>query len=96
MIVDSIDSPSDSEEYPNAYIRGHNGLKDEVMRIENISIGNLTYVGEWHSHPSNDTRPSGDDLILLKSISEFTYSQGNPGCMMILGERNYSIHLGCR
>ena len=95
-IVDSIDSPSDSEEYSNAYIRGHNGLKDEVMRIENISIGNLTYVGEWHSHPSNDTHPSGDDLILLKSISEFTYSQGNPGCMMILGERNYSIHLGCR
>lgn len=40
-IVDAIDSPSDSKEYPDAYIRGSNGLYEKVCKIENITIGNL-------------------------------------------------------
>lgn len=91
-IVDSIDSPSDSEEYPNAYIRGCKGLGDNISRIENITIGNLTYVGEWHSHPTVSTQPSKDDLFLLSSIKNYTSSHGNPGCMLIVGKGNYSLY----
>ena len=43
-------------------------------RIENITIGNLTYVGEWHSHPTVSTQPSKDDLFLLSSIKNYTSS----------------------
>lgn len=92
-IVDIIDSPSDSEEYPNAYVRGHNGLLKQIERLEEITIGNLTYIGEWHSHPTASTQPSKYDLILLKSISDYTLAQGNPGCMLIVGDSNFSVYL---
>lgn len=93
-IVDSIDSPPDSEEYPCAYIRGCNGLFENVSKIEDVTVGNLTYVGEWHSHPTTSTQPSRDDVVLLKSITDYTRAHGNPGCMMIVGEQNYSLYLG--
>ena len=92
-IVDTIDSPSDSEEYPNAYVRGHNGLLKQIEQLEEITIGNLTYVGEWHSHPTASTQPSKYDLMLLKSISDYTLTQGNPGSMLIVGDSNYSVYL---
>lgn len=92
-IVDSIDSPSDSQEYPYAYVRGSNGLLEKIRCIEEVTAGNLTYIGEWHSHPNNLTRPSNDDLILLDSISHHTFINGTPGCMLIVGEDRYSIYL---
>ena len=92
-IVDAIASPSDSQEYPNAYIRGSKGLYEKVCKLENITIGNLTYIGEWHSHPDNSTSPSFDDKKLLRSIAEYAFSRSSPGCMMIVGEDHYSIYL---
>lgn len=97
-IVDAIDSPSDSQEYPNAYIRGSNNLPQQVESIRESTIDNLTYIGEWHSHPTNCTRPSSDDQILLKSISNYMITQSSPACMMIVGESQFSIYIddsGC-
>ena len=90
-IVDTIDSPSDSLEYPCAYIRGSNGLYEKICEIERITVGNLTYIGEWHSHPTDSTIPSNDDRKLLHAIAEYTFTQSSPGCMMIIGESHYSI-----
>lgn len=92
-VVDAIDSPSDSLEYPNAYIRGKNGLLEKINRVENVTIGNLTYIGEWHSHPTNSVTPSSNDKILLESIAEYTFTQSSPGCMMIVGEQQFSVYL---
>ena len=92
-IVDSLDSPKDSKEYPFAYIRGHEGLLSKIRDIENLTVGNLTYVGEWHSHPSNSTFPSDDDNILLNYISQYMFKQGCPGCMLIAGDSQYSVYL---
>ena len=79
-VVDAVDSPSDSLEYPNAYIRGKNGLLEKINRIEGVTIGNLTYIGEWHSHPANSVTPSSDE-------------QSSPGCMMIVGETQVGAYL---
>lgn len=92
-VVDAIDSPSDSLEYPCAYIRGKNGLLEKVNRIEDITIGNLTYIGEWHSHPTNSVSPSSDDITLLTSIAAYTFTQSSPGCMMIVGETQIAGYL---
>ncbi len=92
-IVDSIDSPPDSQEYPSSYIRGSNGLQSSITEIEDITIGNLCYVGEWHSHPTMSTEPSHDDGILLRAISDYAYIRGNPGVMVIVGDQNYSIFI---
>lgn len=92
-IVDAIDSPSDSQEYPSAYIRGSNGLYEKICEIEKITVGNLTYIGEWHSHPTDSTNPSNDDRKLLHAIAEHTFTQSSPGCMMIIGDSHFSIYL---
>ena len=42
-IVDAIDSPSDSKEYPDAYIRGSNGLYEKVCKIENAVNKGVTH-----------------------------------------------------
>ena len=92
-IVDSIISPPDSLEYPYAYIRGCDGLLDRISKIDETTIGNLVYIGEWHSHPTASTQASKDDLILLASIKEYTRLYGTPGVMLILGEEKYSLYI---
>lgn len=92
-IVDSIISPPDSLEYPNAYIRGCDGLLDRISKIDETTIGNLVYIGEWHSHPTASTQASKDDLILLASIKEYTRLYGIPGVMLIVGEEKYSLYI---
>lgn len=92
-IVDILIAPPDSKEYPTAFIRGNKGLKNQIQHIEKVSMGNLYYIGEWHSHPNNNTNASVDDGTLLKSIAEFTNAECNPGVMIIVGEDNFQIYM---
>lgn len=92
-IVDAVASPLDSLEYPHAYIRGSNGLFEKICEIEDATVGNLSYIGEWHSHPTNSTSPSNDDKTLLQAIADYSFTRGAPGCMMIIGENHYSVYL---
>jgi len=92
-IVDLIPSPDDSIESPNSYIRGSNGLQKRVCEIEEITAGNLVYIGEWHSHPNNATEQSSDDKALMRSIVDYNAAQSSPGCMVIVGETHFSVYL---
>lgn len=92
-IVDILKAPADSKEYPTAFIRGSKGLKKQIQHIENVSMGNLYYIGEWHSHPNNNTNASEADKELFKSISEFTNKECNPGIMVIVGEDNFQVYI---
>lgn len=92
-VVDSIPSPDDSVEYPDAYIRGSKGLLDNIQKIEEITVGNLGYIGEWHSHPTDVTDRSTDDMKLLTSISRHNAYEGIPGVMIIVGESHISVYI---
>ena len=92
-VVDILMAPVDSKEYPTAFIRGSKGLKKQIQHIEKFSVGNLYYIGEWHSHPNNNTNASTDDNVLLKSISEFTNVECNPGVMIIVGEDHFQVYM---
>lgn len=92
-VVDQIASPDDSIEYPCAFIRGSSGLKAKMDKIQQITKGNLCYIGEWHSHTSNNTNQSTLDKKLLKTVSEFCIYDGAPGCMIIAGENHISVYL---
>ena len=62
-VVSMLPSPTDSQEWPTSYIRGSQDLTDTIQRISIITDANLSYVGEWHSHPEGcDCSPSIDDL----------------------------------
>lgn len=92
-IVYQVRAPEDSISSPTSFIRGCANLPDRLRSIRKITLDNLTYIGEWHSHPSGNTQKSADDLKLHEAI--VCYNRGNclPGCMMILGSNNFSIFI---
>jgi len=92
-VVDFISSPEDSIESPRSYIRGSKGLLGRIRAIEDITAGNLGYVGEWHSHPNDCTGQSQDDKMLMQSIIEYNMTQSCPGCMVIVGETHFTVYL---
>ena len=93
-VVDVLPSPPDSEEWPNAYIRGSSGLKRNVDRIEDSSGGILHYLGEWHSHPNgSSTCPSEDDMELFSWLSDKMTKDGLPPLVAIAGDKNLSLFI---
>jgi len=94
-VVDSILSPADSLEWPTSYIRGSEGLAQQVERIRDMTARNLEYVGEWHSHPFGCSASlSEDDKKALARLQETMGDQGLPGLMLIVGnagERSWNI-----
>ncbi|SMD36048.1 JAB domain-containing protein [Reichenbachiella faecimaris] len=93
-IIDTIPSPSDSREYPNAYYRGIKGIHEKLENIYNWTYGNITYIGEWHSHPVGcSLNMSDDDKTLFKWIEEHMSPLGYPPLMIILGDNaDFKIH----
>jgi len=88
-IVETIPSPPDSEEWPTVYIRGCKGLKQEREKILRKTNSGLDYIGELHSHPDRvSTKPSEDDFLVFKWLSEFMDKDGLPTVIIIVGRNN--------
>jgi hypothetical protein len=82
-----IPSPSDSMEWPNAYIRGIHGLFERVEAANNLTGGSLSYVGEWHSHPDGaGSSPSPADEKGLAGIADQMAMEGLPALVLIQSE----------
>ena len=96
-ITSTIYSPSDSVERKTLYIRGIQGVQEELHKIEKITNHNLLYLGEWHTHPDNHhVNRSSDDNILFQELVAESKFRGNPALMLILGDHahDYAIYLG--
>jgi integrative and conjugative element protein (TIGR02256 family) len=86
-IVDLVESPPDSEEWPTSYIRGCAGLQQKVHEAETQTLDQIGYVGEWHSHPKGAAvRPSIDDLKAYGWLSERMLAESLPAIMLIIGD----------
>lgn len=92
-IVYQVKAPEDSISSPTSFIRGCANLPDCLKYIYQTTLDNLTYIGEWHSHPSDDTRKSMDDMKLHEAIIDYNRENCLPGCMMILGTNSLSIFI---
>jgi hypothetical protein len=85
-IVLASSSPPDSMVWPNAYIRGVNGLKKFVSEVSDLTAGQLHYVGEWHSHPKGcSSNPSETDKEALRILKGVMGREGLPAIAFILG-----------
>ncbi|AMV19633.1 Mov34/MPN/PAD-1 family protein [Planctomyces sp. SH-PL14] len=90
-VVDTIPSPPDSEEWPTLYIRGMKGLKFQVDKVQEMTGGQIEYVGEWHSHPAGcPCLPSDDDLKVFSWLTENMDVAGLPALMGIAGDHGYT------
>ena len=86
-IADALPSPPDSQERATSYIRGVQGLEEEVSSIIAITGDMLGYVGEWHSHPAGSSaNPSDRDKRLLNWVCEGMRVHGHPGLILIVGD----------
>ena len=86
-VMDTISSPLDSQERTTLYIRGVEGLHKRLEGAQKRTLGQLEYVGEWHSHPDGCAcMPSRDDLTVLSWLSSHMDADGVPGVMMIACE----------
>ena len=93
-IVDALPAPDDSHERRDAFVRGCAGLPDAIRDIEARTSSQVSYVGEWHSHPDGaGVGTSDDDRELLRQIAEEVRADGWPGVMMIVGpDRSFAFY----
>jgi len=61
-VTDLVCAPSDSKAGSTTFIRGYEGLSDELDKIQDITGGQIGYIGEWHTHPE------GPDLLSLQDM----------------------------
>ena len=94
-LVATLDAPPDSVASRTGFVRGSAGVYATLDDIERRTAANLTYVGEWHTHPPrHGTGPSGDDRVLLEWIGHVLAHSDVPACMAIAGEDGVRIILG--
>jgi integrative and conjugative element protein (TIGR02256 family) len=87
-IIDVISSPPDSKEWPTSYIRGCEGLAEKVKAVHTQTLGQINYVGEWHSHPRGaSTNPSEDDRKAYGWLVGHMSVESLPAIMMIIGDK---------
>ncbi|MCI0541863.1 MAG: ThiF family adenylyltransferase [Verrucomicrobiales bacterium] len=86
-IIDVVESPPDSEEWPTSYIRGCAGLQERVHEAEEQTLNQIGYVGEWHSHPRGAAvTPSRDDLKAYGWLAARMLAETLPAIMVIIGD----------
>ncbi len=87
--------PLDSLSEPSSFVRGECGVYMTLAHIEESTGGNLTYVGEWHTHPPGySSKPSVDDKVLLRWIEDVLAFSDVPPLMAIVGEDGLRLLMG--
>ncbi len=86
-VVDVLESPPDSTEWPTLYIRGCAGLPDQIKDFSKKTGAVLCYVGEWHCHPEGSgPQASTDDRQVFDWLSSWMSLDDRPALMLIVGE----------
>lgn len=94
-VVAHLDPPPDSEHSATGFVRGLVGVHRTLEHIETATAVNLTYVGEWHTHPEGHaSQPSEDDRLLMRWIGDAVAFSDVPPLMIIAGHDGIRLMLG--
>ena len=64
IVVDDVSSPMEGDiRRRHFFLRRKRNHQKAIDRAWRESAGTCTYLGEWHTHPEPDPRPSAFDLI---------------------------------
>jgi hypothetical protein len=87
-VAHALPEPEDSRGSPEGFERGVVGLKTAVNAAVETSLHQLSYVGEWHSHPRRSSPfPSAIDLAQIMWLGNELDNEGLPGLMAIAADR---------
>ena len=91
-LVEASQAPPDSEESPAGFVRGMQGVKENIERVSRVSGSQVRYVGEWHSHPPRaSARPSTTDDKQLDWLATLMNLDSLPALMVIAAEREMAL-----
>lgn len=94
-VVDVLSAPPDSVQKPSYFERGKTDLVPAVQKIADRTVGNIHYIGEWHSHPRGvTTDPSKDDENVLAYLAHHIGPTGAPFGMLICGDFDMHFFFG--
>ena len=94
LLVDAVSASPDSVQWPTAFLRGSEGLREEVERIQERTGYAIHYVGEWHSHPPcRSMGMSNDDRHELDYVTRHMRGDGVPGVILIAGQSGVQCHI---
>jgi hypothetical protein len=94
-IVGNYPPPPDSMASSTGFVRGEDGVFRTLHTVETHTATNLTYIGEWHTHPANySSNPSRDDGVLLRWIHDVLLFLDVPPLMLIAGHDGLRVLMG--
>ena len=95
FIVDAIPAPPDSVGTPTSFQRGEMGVRAFVEKVVAKTAGNVSYIGEWHSHPDgiSANKSQLDEAQLSKLASDLS-DDGIPGYQMIISNNEIKVYEG--
>ena len=82
-----LGAPPDSAGTPATFERGVQGTFDSIADVRERTMHQLSYVGEWHSHPRGTrTMPSVTDAVQLLALRDELLAEQRPPVMIIVGD----------
>ena len=88
----TLASPPDSVGSSTGFERGISGLRSRIATIASETSGQMSYVGEWHSHPAGSaTTPSVTDLLQVADLATFLDLSRTPALMVIVGDQGWRL-----
>jgi integrative and conjugative element protein (TIGR02256 family) len=94
-VVGHYAPPPDSVSDMVGFVRGAAGVYQTLETVQRRTAGNLTYIGEWHTHPPGyRSQPSTDDRVLLRWIGEVLIYSAVPAIMAIAADEGLRVLLG--
>jgi integrative and conjugative element protein (TIGR02256 family) len=91
-VVVGLPASLDSAGTPNSFERGVHDLRAAIDHTRSITMDQIVYIGEWHTHPDN-TRvdPSPIDAKQLMGLRTAMSGQQRPVVMLIVGDNDSNL-----
>lgn len=94
MLVLAMNAPEDSLSSPYGFIRGTKGLQEQLDECHRRTANIVSYIGEWHSHPTDCSASlSVDDDFQLRFLTDVMARDGRPVMVLIVSDTEISISI---
>ena len=94
VINHQIPAPPDSLGRPHCFERGTANLSEETQSLLRRTLGQVRYIGEWHSHPPGiEAIPSRQDEKMYAGLTKLFVGASEPFLMAIISENNLFLRL---
>lgn len=93
-LVDGRPAPADSNATAIDFKCGSQGVQTDIDEAHSRTMGMVSWVGAWHSHPLGvNAIPSTQDNTLLLHMAQRLGASGYPAVMLIAGENGIDVFL---